>query len=193
MQVTPYEGLVNPLVIKNLVIGASMKPHNITVAEIKLTAFSLIGLQLGEHGRGRVLTLVPVEEAPFYELGQTRTGKPKLIPSNNVGEGWIARISTEGCYTRDTHGRASATPGVVVIAKGSGAYGDAGRIGSWDDFLLFVPDGGVVKVQPSGGMSKRPPYFLHFKLDGVVKILAAEWDAYLEKSGIQEEERSWLS
>lgn len=176
-----------------------MKEFNITPIEIKVDgnsgSFTVFGLSLGEQGRGRQRTIVPVErESQFYNLGKTKTGNPKLFAANQSSGwtgGWVARISCEGCYTRDTNGRASGTTGVEVIARGHGAEGDAGRLGTWDDLLLSVPDGGVVKVKPHGG-SKRPAYFLHFTTTEVKKVPEDMWEAYLDANDMEETHRKFL-
>lgn len=173
-----------------------MKAYNIKPVEIKVDgnsgSFTVLGLSLGEQGRGRQRTIVPVErESQFYNIGKTKTGNPKLFAGSGDSDGWIARISCEGCYTRDTNGRASATEGVAVIARGHGAEGDAGRLGTWDDLLLSVPDGAVVKVKPHGG-SKRPAYFLHFQSSTVSKISEDAWAAYLDANDLDEQPREFL-
>lgn len=173
-----------------------MKAYNIKPVEIKVesnsNSFTVLGLSLGQQGRGRQRTIVPVEkESQFYNLGRTKTGNPKLFAGAGDNDGWIARISCEGCYTRDTNGRASATEGVTVIARGHGAEGDAGRLGTWDDLLLSVPDGGVVKVKPHGG-SKRPAYFLHFSSSEVKKVPEDMWAAYLDAHDLDEQPREFL-
>lgn len=173
-----------------------MKAFNINPIEIKVDgnsgSFTVFGLSLGEQGRGRQRTIVPVEkESQFYNLGKTKTGNPKLFAGTGDSDGWIARVSCEGCYTRDTNGRASATEGVTVIARGHGAEGDAGRLGTWDDLLLSVPDGAVVKVKPHGG-SKRPAYFLHFGSSEVKKVPEDMWEAYLDANDLNEQSREFL-
>lgn len=173
-----------------------MKAYNIKPVEIKLesnsNSFTVLGLSLGEQGRGRQRTIVPVErESQLYNIGKTKTGNPKLFAGSGDSDGWIARISCEGCYTRDTNGRASATEGVAVIARGHGAEGDAGRLGTWDDLLLSVPDGAVVKVKPHGG-SKRPAYFLHFTSTEVKKVSEDMWEAYLDANDLEETHRKFL-
>lgn len=175
-----------------------MKAYNIKPVEIKVesnsNSFTVLGLSLGEQGRGRQRTIVPVErESQFYNLGKTKTGNHKLFAGSgdSDSEKWIVRISCEGCYTRNTNGRASGTEGVTVIARGHGAEGDAGRLGTWDDLLLSVPDGAVVKVKPHGG-AKRPAYFLHFGSSEVKKVPEDMWVAYLDANDLNEQSREFL-
>ena len=54
-----------------------MKAYNIKPVEIKVesnsNSFTVLGLSLGEQGRGRQRTIVPVEkESKFYNIGKTK-------------------------------------------------------------------------------------------------------------------------
>lgn len=64
--------------------GASVETLTLKGADVKIQA-----IIVGEEGRGRFLGVIPVQGLPkdekkivFGELGQTRSGKPKLIYSN---------------------------------------------------------------------------------------------------------------
>ena len=78
----------------------------------------------------------------------------------------MARISGKGVYTRGTYGSVylpeEMMENVKVIANGYGAYGDAGRLGGWDDFLITAKDDTLIKVSPSGGNHKMDSYWLYF-------------------------------
>ncbi len=126
---------------------------------------------LGERGRGRELTPVVVDDrivgengtiAEYVSLGATRSGKPKLIPAShgNTASAWLARIYTNSGYLRNARGWVGVLPGstVTVIAKGYGAFGDAGRIGRWQDILAIVPSNTWVRVK----CTRSDPYYLWF-------------------------------
>lgn len=122
-------------------------------------------IELGEKGRGRKLSLIPYQtKSELIEEGRTRKGNLKIIDSK-VKDGWITVISGCGPYTRNTYGSAYIQPKdkekVEVLAYGIGAFGDAGRIGCWFDFLLKVQDGVLVKVKPTGE-DKVESYWLYF-------------------------------
>jgi len=145
-------------------------------------------LLLGEEGRGRKRVIIPFhasydEDATDYEIGVTKKGNPKIIRTNKSTEGWIARISTYYTYTRNTRGYYEIIQGnIKEVATGYGAFGIAGRIGSWDDALVVVkpPFPAIVKVYPSGGRHKISPYYLVFHEDKVDKVTEDEWEVYAE-------------
>jgi hypothetical protein len=145
-------------------------------------------LALGEEGRGRKRVIIPFhasfdEEASDYEIGQTRKGNPKIIRTGKSSEGWIARINCYYTYTRNTRGYYEIIAGnVEEITVGFGAFGTAGRIGSWDDALVTVkpPFPAIIKVYPSGGRHKIAPYYLVFMKDKVDRVQEDEWDVYAE-------------
>jgi len=144
---------------------------------------------LGEEGSGRKRVIIPfhasyLEDATDYEIGITRRGAPKIIRTGKSSEGWIARIDTYYTYTRGTYGRYEIVSGdVKEIALGYGAFGDAGRLGQWDDALITVEPEfpAVIKVFPSGGRYKVRPYYLVFYEDKVDKVQEDEWDVYREE------------
>jgi len=145
-------------------------------------------ISLGEAGRGRKRVIVPFhakydEEASDYEIGKTRKGAPKIIRTGKSSEGWIARINCYYTYTRNTRGYYEIVSGnIKEVAEGYGAFGIAGRIGSWDDALVVVkpPYPAIIKVYPSGGKHKVMPYFLVFHEDRVDKVKEDEWEVYQE-------------
>lgn len=132
-----------------------MKTYNINPSTIKIADFQITGIILGEKGRGRKETIIPTPEGGLMEPGVSRAGKPRLNKSAS-SSGWIARISTEGNYVRGANGNVSVHPEhqslVRVIARGHGAFGAAGRIGTWDDLLLLVEGTEtLLRVKPSRG------------------------------------------
>jgi hypothetical protein len=147
------------------------KVYNITPIEVSVAEFKFLAIPLGEKGRGRILVNVACPATFTYlEVGATKQGKPRLNPSTN-SKGWVARISTEGAYIRGACGSVSTSPEVVdkirVIARGQGAFGDAGRTGTWDDLLVSTElEEFILRVKPSRGDA----YLLLFKGDKVRQI-----------------------
>ena len=117
-----------------------MKKYQINPKEKEFRWGKMLVIELGEDGRGRELTLIPYhapEDAEFLEIGETRSGSPKIVPSKS-SEGWIALLSGAGCYTRGTYGTVFCLEKdkekIKIIAHGSGAFGSAGRVGWWHEY-----------------------------------------------------------
>lgn len=138
-------------------------------------------VRLGEDGRGRKLVEVPIvgellidgvlSETAVADLGKGIFG---LIQSKKSEPNtYLVRVCTEQGYTRRGDGSWELWKGnSTVVTKGNGADGGAGRIGSWDDGLLILHSGDVVRVRPSGD---GPAYAL-FAKDGKVQVEA--WTAW---------------
>lgn len=181
-----------------------MKLYNINPEKMKFDWGEMDVVALGERGRGRHQELIPFHAvfdpaAEDYEIAPTQSGKPKIIrrgPGMGTSPGWIARLSGEGCYTRGTYGTVYAVGAaggndrcrVAVKAVGRGAYGDAGRVGSWNEFLVVIKPPYPVRfyVRPSGGEHKIPRYWLVFTGDAKspVKIRGEERETFSEATGI---------
>ena len=148
---------------------------------------------LGEKGRGRKYFYVPFQadtvEGDDFQIGITQSGAPKIIRGEK-SEGWIAKLSGEGTYTRGTYGSVYVVnediDKVKVIASGFGAYGDAGRVGEWNEFLVEINPEFPVRfwIRPSGGDYKIHRYWLVFIEDKVIKVKKEEKDLFMEQTGI---------
>lgn len=162
-----------------------MKVHNITVSEVKINDFSFTALTLGEKGRGRVLVNVACpQKFEYLEIGTTKQGKPRLNASKS-SKGWLARISTHGAYIRGATGNVSTNPEIAekikVIARGKGAFGDAGRTGTWDDILILTElENFWLRVKPTRGDA----YLLIFNQEKVTKISYEDLDIFVENTDI---------
>lgn len=159
------------------------KAHNLAASEVEMSFGTLRAIALGEKGRGRMLTYVPCEgdfpDGAPVALSTTRAGKPKIIAGHGGDTaGWLARVSTAGPYIRGAYGhvrvRAQDRALVSVVAVGYGAFGDAGRVGQWYDYLLRLQEGAVLRVKPSRG----PAYFLHATPDKIVRLEQEEASVY---------------
>lgn len=160
----------------------SFKGGNIT-SGLKLEKGAAgVSVRLGEEGRGRKLTEVPIigeageaiellEKAAVVDLGKGIFG---LVQSERIEpSACLVRVSTEQAYTRRGNGSWELWKGnPIVMTKGNGADGDAGGIGSWDEGLFILREGDVVRVRPSGD---GPAYALFVK-DG--KIKSEPWIAW---------------
>lgn len=151
-----------------------MKVYNIEAKKVQIADFEISAVSLGEHGRGRQLVNVACpEEFQYLEPGLTKNGRFRLNASIS-DKGWIARINTESSYIRGANGNVSIASEyaehVRVEARGYGAYGDAGRIGNWEDIIISTElEDFWVRVKPSRGDA----YILIFK-DGKVNKLTYE-------------------
>lgn len=150
-----------------------MKTYGINPTQIDLSGYTVTGISLGEAGRGRKLVIVPTPSDGYMVPGLSKTGKPRLNPTTS-DKGWVVRISTDGAYVRGANGNVSAHPKhadkIQVVAHGYGAFGLAGRTGTWDDVLLATElEEFLLRVKPSRGDA----YLLLFK-DGEVIQLSYE-------------------
>jgi len=143
-------------------------------------------LNLGESGRGRQLTHVPCPvglqngDAVTATLPETKPNglktKASIKAGGVEGDTWVARISTDGAYIRGAQGNVSydpaQSPTPILIAKGYGAFGDAGRTGNWDDVIVLVQDGTILRIKPTRG----DVYFLFFEAHKVSRLTQDELD-----------------
>ena len=155
-----------------------MKVHNICPKEIKIADYCIFGISLGDTGRGRKLVTIPTpEKFEFLEPGLTKTGKPRLNSSKD-DKGWVARMSSEGAYIRGANGNISIPTHLAnnfsLIAKGYGAFGDAGRVGTWDDVLFSTTlEEFLVRVKPSRGDA----YLIYFSQGKATKLTFDQADS----------------
>lgn len=163
-----------------------MKAYNLKSVKRTVADNVISVLELGESGRGRKLISVKcpegIKDGDPVSLAKAPANaaiaaKPKILCSDDgKGDLWLARISTEGAYIRGAYGYVSYDPNVTytpeVIAKANGAFGDAGRTGTWYDYLLVVADHTVLRVKPSRGDA----YYLHFGVDKVNRLTYDQLD-----------------
>ena len=160
-----------------------MKAYNLSAKNIEVAGNKVPVIQLGESGRGRLLVSIPCPEGlqdgdtvqalpPQTKANGLKT-KPSIKRSNDPENGWVARISTNGSYIRGACGNVSydpTQPAPIVIAKGYGAFGDAGRTGTWDDVILQVMDGTVLRIKPT----RADAYYLWFQKEKVSTLTLDE-------------------
>ena len=162
------------------------KAWNLIAQKSTVAGREISTLNLGESGRGRQLTQSPCPlglqngdvVTPYLPETKPNGLKTKAsIKAGGVeGDTWVARISTDGAYIRGANGNVSYDPAAstapVRIAKGYGAFGDAGSTGNWDDVIVLVQDGTILRVKPTRGDA----YFLLFEEDKVSRLTQDELD-----------------
>lgn len=154
---------------------------------------------LGEEGRGRRYEKIALDKRNPAQVGEngrvleahlrkvTLPSKKKEgtefsfwvleAPSaHDDPEAVLVRVNTSWVYTRDTAGRWESVAGKPeTLVSGYGAHGIAGRIGNWDDGLVVMRPGDVLRVKPEGG-SKTHAYALWIGADGAP--VTATWQDY---------------
>lgn len=174
--------------------------HGSLSAGIALTADEKFGpvVYLGEAGRGRRYEKVALSRKnppevrdnkvfaaePVKIVVPARDNKPEQIfwvlskPQKSEDGSVLVRINTKCTYTRDTSGNwKTITGNPETVVSGYGAYGLAGRIGSWDDGLVIMRPGDVLRVKRSGGHKNRPDA-LYFNAEGTLNSMDfEEWQA----------------
>jgi len=133
-------------------------------------------LLLGEKGRGRWQERVGldrfkpanVESGRAFEASvnkvslPARNGKKEKTfhvlarpHSGFVADSVLVRINTNTGSVRGARGRWDLLEGnAVVVTQGHGAFGDAGRVGSWHDGLIEMGPEDVIQVRPT--ISEQP-------------------------------------
>ena len=162
-----------------------------------------IVVKLGEEGRGRVLTEVPLVssenpscllEAAVVKLSEKEIpsrysdGQPQIKTAYGLTAGekkeenaFLVHIDTSGPYTRDTTGEIIVKRGnPTVLASGEGAHGDAGRIGGWTDTLVVLKKGEVLLVRQEGGYKSAGPWAIYIEED---QVKCQQWQYWKLQDG----------
>lgn len=102
---------------------------------------------------GRVLDAHPVKITLPAKDGKPEKGFYVLEkPRNGGGDETLVRVYTYTSYIRGGQGCWRIIAGKPqTLITGYGAFGDAGRIGNWDDGLVVMRPGDVLRVYPSRG------------------------------------------
>ena len=135
---------------------------------------------------GRIFDAHPIKITPdktiedrfFYALAK---------PNNNTDNRVLVRIDTGVVYTRGSNGHWSTKAGEpITLIKGYGAHGLAGRTASWDDGLVVMKPGDVVRVVPDGG-HKTGIYALFFNQSGTLSFMP--WNDYEAMTAVESAEK----
>ena len=160
---------------------------------------------IGEEGRGRKRAALPVTlnresqavwnesgsvVISFAKLGETKSGKPKLIQSDTAAEydeRFIAVFRTNIGYrgsNAHTGDRAEnwtqdsqiygTFPAESILEIGRIAQGQAGRMGSGEQLIAVMPKKTVFRTQLSGRMYGRQS--CHYYYHNGEEVLSATWD-----------------
>jgi hypothetical protein len=120
-------------------------------------------IRLGRSGRGRSEVIVPLD--PGVERGSigdpcraaadalprasaaiTADGGVRLVPEAAPSDRVLLVLTGDPGYYRGADYSYDLPTGSRVLARGRGAYGDAGRLGGWDEILAVAPAAGEVRL-----------------------------------------------
>lgn len=114
-------------------------------------------VSLGRHRSAEAVNGKVMEANPVKITLPAKDGKPEKVfyvlekPRSEDGR-VLVRVNTSWCYTKHSGGGWSTLAGTPeTLIKGYGAHGLAGRIGNWDDGLVSMRPGDVLRVKPEGG------------------------------------------
>ncbi len=154
-------------------------------------------IYLGEEGRGRQYEKVGLDRRVPADIVDGKIleamprkvslpasgGKPAktfyVLERPTTGGGWdcLVRVNTYTSYIRGGSGVWSIVAGAPeTLISGFGAFGDAGRIGSWNDGIIKMRPGDVLKVRPSREVNGTSSFALWVDEAGVVKT--SPWADY---------------
>ena len=159
------------MVLKVFTVYGPTVEEGAEVSEFTLSSgVKIPAILVGENGRGRELGVLPVvgvrpgERIYAAQLGQTASGKPKLLAASpehaasapaivvfRTGIGFRGSNSHEGEFS--------------VMVRGAIAQGAAGRMGWGEQLVVLLPEGSIVKVRRSGRLYGAPPEY-HYVLQG---------------------------
>lgn len=152
---------------------------------------------LGEQGRGRQFEKIGLDRRNPAEVtnGRVLEASPRkvVLPAGNgkpektfyvlerakANEGWnvLVRVRTLSVYLKNGNGGWSVIAGKPeVLIEGHGAFGDAGRVGSWRDGLIQMKPGDVLSVSPTRAIEGISTFALWVDEEGNPKT--ATWAEY---------------
>jgi len=108
-------------------------------------------LTLGESGRGRALTVIPISGTVGADIRAKRVGEKEIVlirgewPDERTGR-CLTVINTVGAYSRGREYGLLEPTGLTVLATGFIAFGDAGRVNGGEEVLAIVEPGGEFRL-----------------------------------------------
>ncbi len=135
--------------------------QKLKVVDKEMKFGTVIGVAIGEYGRGRREVFLPTPKSIQADdiikelrsdltIGTSKSGRPRIDARKDDDIYLI--LSSERGYTRrgDGYIEAPESQEIELIARGNGADGDAGRIGSWDAVIVKAKDGDVFRLTWGG-------------------------------------------
>lgn len=172
---------------------------------LKLTEDDRFGLVvfLGEPGRGRWFEKIALGRKAPAEAIDGRVHEARLVTITLPPQGSrpaksfhvleaeatknedkvLIRVNTEASYIRGARGRHEVVEGSPTQhAAGHGAYGAAGRTGTWSDSLVEMSTSDVLRVRPTRSVDGHAEWALWLE-DGVPKT--APWPEYRTMKAVE--------
>jgi len=135
--------------------------QKLKVVDKEMKFGTVTGVAIGEYGRGRREVFLPTPKSIQADdiikelrsdltIGTSKSGRPRIDARKDDDIYLI--LSSERDYTRrgDGYIEAPESQEIELIARGNGADGDAGRIGSWDAVIVKAKDGDVFRLTWGG-------------------------------------------
>ena len=118
-------------------------------------------------------TMRKIMDASFAEAFKAREDRAPLrhwvlTHPNGRDARVLVRVKTTAPYTPYTEGHWETMEGSPeTLAKGWGAHGAGGVMGTWDDGLVLMSPGDVLRVHPEG---LSPAYLLRYTDEGLEQV-----------------------
>jgi len=171
---------VETMVLKIYTIFGPTVEDGAEVQEFTLSSgIKISAILVGEKGRGRELGVLPVvgvrpgERIYAAQVGQTSSGKPKLLaasPEHAVPAPVILVLRT-GIGFRGSNSHEGE---FMPIVRGIIAQGIAGRMGCGEQLVVLLPEGKVLKVRRSGRLYGAPPEYHYLLREGKILVATPE-------------------
>jgi hypothetical protein len=170
--------------------GATVNTVTIKSANVQIPAICV-----GEEGRGRKLSYIPISgvsdettKVTNIKLGETRTGKPKFIAINPEDDSDTNECVIVFKHTAGYRGSAYLTGDRVdldsdklfrefpgeVLCEGEIAQGAAGRMGGNSQYIAKLKKGDVFRIKRTGRLYGNPKSY-YGSFDGE-KIILVTWN-----------------
>ncbi|NCU44154.1 hypothetical protein EOM71_00555 [Candidatus Falkowbacteria bacterium] len=146
---------------------------------------------LARHNSAEILNGRVVEAQPVKITLPAKDGKSEkhffvLERPKMATHDVLVRVNSYGGYIRGGSGRWQTVVGKPeTLVSAYGAFGDAGRIGNWDDGLVVMHPGDVIKIHPSRNWGRGDSALW---LNEVSELQTASWQDYETIMAIHEAE-----
>lgn len=142
-----------------------MKCYTVKAAAVSVGVAVKDGAVLvGEEGRGRKLVRVPVPAG-----SEMADGRLVAVPAKNQPAGAVL-VAFRDCSGFRGGWSLADRQGVIVVAEGACAQGDAGRMGGGPEYLAVVADGGSATINRSGRLYGAPATLRVRNAGGVLTV-----------------------